>query len=386
MGLSLSRKVSRVRRVDVIAVPQSAVTDAAGPMALADRVGAFVRAMLTRGAYTADQLPTNAMRIYWANVYCTQVMNGGHRRFAATVGSRTDVVVQAREGLEIVGAHGCARCLADLLAFTRGDPEAVRRGSPSFYAALDRRFFAANRRIGFQEASRRAILRFPELEVVPDANYAARIKALVTAHPRGVRRELGRRAADLHARLLRPLTAGLSVACIRRDTECGLLGVWEVTRRRVQGRQTTVYGAATTRGTLHGCELPGGVLLFDPDRPDGAGAAIAVSREHVDEAVAHAAQHGPSYLAVAMAHRSGVMAEPVAMAYCAGYDAASFGEDGGAYAVVLDDGSSLILFVAADRAALTDPAAGGRPLMMLKGYDLHRVREEMVVAGGLGRL
>lgn len=176
--------------------------------------------MTDRACFAPSELPPVGKRTYLADYYCGQVCSGGHDQFHGNAGSSRNLYVSAAldcfRGAGMTAYADLAREFAGWLrtregrsypASTRGKPVAVL-GQP------DARLLAENRRSSYHVAMALWILGLPDVEVVPDAVYQARLDALTARNPELAQRQDDRAVAGLASNLAHPVQVGATWACL----------------------------------------------------------------------------------------------------------------------------------------------------------------------------
>jgi len=173
----------------------------------------FVNAMQQQGLYRRDELPQNAMRAFHSDYYLAQVANGGHGQFVGNSGWVPIVIQDIAEGLAAMQADPYAAIFADLKRLIESDSERAAKIAAGggfgeidpAIKALDARFFQHDVYKTFSPMIARWLRRLPELEVVADTQYNARLSELGDANPLREARLAARQEATWAANLANPI-------------------------------------------------------------------------------------------------------------------------------------------------------------------------------------
>ncbi len=173
-----------------IVVPRS-VYDGADPADLVLAVVNYVNAMFQHGQFQRDELPRSALMAYHSDFYLAQVANGGHGQFVGNSGWVPVIVEDIRLGLQAMRAGPYAGIFTDLVRLIESDKARAKTIADGggfgeidpAIKALDDRFFAQDCYKTLTPAIAAFLRGLPELEVVADASYSARMNALFAANP-----------------------------------------------------------------------------------------------------------------------------------------------------------------------------------------------------------
>lgn len=217
----------------------------------------FVNAMMHQGYYLRNELPISALRVFHTDYYLAQVANGGHSQFV--LNSRWDPIViqDITDGLKAMHALPYTSIFADLRKLIESDKRrtrAIAEGrafdeNDAAIKALDDRFFAQDPYAAFSPIIAGFLRKLPELEVVPDQEYRARVQQLAEANPQRMVRLAGREREAMIGNLVNPLRVAAQLLCMRGDClPLQAIGGGDPTAVAPDGREGTGWHLQTGDG------------------------------------------------------------------------------------------------------------------------------------------
>ena len=259
-----------------ILIPRSAA-DSEDPADFVLALVNYVNAMQEHGHFQRDEISQNAMRSYHTDYYLAQVANGGHGQFVGNSGWVPVIIQDIRDGLAAMQLDGYSAIFSELCSLIDSDAQrakAIADGGgfgeidPAIQA-LDSRFYEPDCYKVITPANARWLRTLPELEIVEDEAYAARMQALFEANPKlAVRKATAERARFQHM-ITDPLqVAGRLLAMESRRMPFRLVSHGNI-ETAPDGREGTAWLIAVGDGQARMFLFDDAVILCDTYLPDG---------------------------------------------------------------------------------------------------------------------
>jgi len=242
--------------VDRILVKLS-VADSDDPAQLVQQVIEYLTALLRQGAYKVAELSPDLRRCHHLHSYLSEVKAGGHARYVAACGWEPETLADLRDGLRLLNAEAYLAIIDEFTQIVDGTPGLAKTLSESGDAgsrdgairALDRRLLTLIAEGDLTAAWADWLRRLPQLEIVPDPQYAVKLEALCAANPE---RE-GRRVTRQRESVGRGLTEPMRVAARLLGMRAGCLPVTaygddDPVAVAPDGRQGTAWNIRTRAG------------------------------------------------------------------------------------------------------------------------------------------
>lgn len=218
--------------IATVVLPESILKESAYPAhAVVSAVNTFKTTLIETGRFRREELPLRAIQAANADYYVGQIENGGHSQFIGNSGDQVETNASgALAAFQAAGADKEAQILVELLAWlssnkgTASSQTGFNDDVPSELKALDERFFKLGGS-GSKEANdgypRLAawILQWGNLEIVPDAEWQPRLRALCDSNPDRERRQ--RSALARHFRYQTTDPAWVATSLMLQNSEVG---------------------------------------------------------------------------------------------------------------------------------------------------------------------
>ena len=342
-----------------ILIPASAIADDAAVYAPVSAVVDFVNAVLHRGHYRRWEIPQAALDAYHADYYYAQVCNGGHSQFIRNSGMPDATLDDAEAGLAAMGATEMLACLREMRAWAREHigEAMIQDGFETRAEALDtldQRLYAADEDSGYHKAANRWLQGLSEIRVVPDAQWSTEVEAVIAANPNYRRRADDALIGRLGGELTDPFRTGLAFAGLISDPKHMVQGLTAGSFVTIDGEQTLLWGVRTDQGICQAIQLQDAVFLLQPEDGNYLQPGKALSRaptETIEQAIAHANSHAPSFAAIVLLRRAGIEIGVDCMAFATPVTQDALGEDVAAYELGLEDGRWLVFAMGTKGAA-----------------------------------
>ncbi|MER8371947.1 DUF4375 domain-containing protein [Mesorhizobium sp. M1406] len=244
-----------------VIVPRSTVEDAVErPFELVFAVDKFIHAMVSQGLYHYPEISPKAMQVFHADLYSTEVKNGGHSQFVHNAGREFDTMVaNARAGLTAAGANGQLATLEKMSVWVTEHPAEAEEqtgfegGRDDFLDTLDDAFYDTDEAAPMLDLLARWVASWPDLQIVDDDDCDEAIRQLAMANPRRESRLLHRSVAELVGQMFRRRDVGVGLACADALPPEVKLSLGTARMLDVEGEKQLAFQLRTNAGEVRLC-------------------------------------------------------------------------------------------------------------------------------------
>ncbi|CAN7562346.1 DMP19 family protein [Rhizobium sp. LjRoot254] len=238
----------------------------------------YADAMLGRGYYEPEELPSKVMQLSGMNEYYGEVMNGGHLQFIDNAQDKLGGAIrQAKGGFSAMGATGYLSILLELETWLNAN--GFQEGQPfeggefdhdpeAYLDQLDDRLYQLDQTYRMHDVAARWLLGWDNLRIVEDEKLQAIRDAQVMVNPLRIPRQIRRRISRFEQRIGDSSTVGLALAVAsisRRETFLEIVGGRP---RMTDGKASMLWLLRTSNGERLGVSHEDGAEIFSSEEVD----------------------------------------------------------------------------------------------------------------------